>query len=214
LTDLFRNKFTLILTLVLLAQTALYYSAARGEKPLNAAPLASLPTNVADWNMREEYPIDQETLDVLKADDTLSRMYTSPEGAAQLFIAFFKTQRQGQSPHSPKNCLPGSGWQPSESNFLDIPTSAGTIEVNHYVVSKGDSQSLVLYWYQSHGRVIPGEMAAKFWLVVDSIREHRSDTALVRVVVPYPPNMQDKAEKTGSDFVKAVYPQVLDYLPH
>ena len=68
-------------------------------------------------------------------------------------------------------------------------TSSGgrrTIHINHYVVSKGEAQSLVLYWYQSQGRVIADEFAAKFYLVADSIRQHRSDTALVRVVIPFP----------------------------
>ena len=72
---------------------------------------------------------------------------------------------------------------------------------------------MVLYWYQSHGRVIAGEMEAKFYLIADSIRQHRSDTSLVRVVVPFPSNHQAEAEKAGVDFVKAIYPQLVSYLP-
>jgi len=213
LTDLFRNKFALVLTVVLLIQIGLFYSASRGEKPLDAAPLAALPTTSGAWVTAQESEIDPDTREVLKADDTLQRWYVSPEGGASLFVAFFKSQRSGQSPHSPKNCLPGSGWQPSESSTIDIPTSAGTIRVNHYVVAKGDNQSLVLYWYQSHGRVIADEFAAKFYLVADSIREHRSDTALVRIVVPIPPGKNAQAEKIGTDFAKTIYPVVLNYLP-
>jgi EpsI family protein len=214
LTDLFRNKFALVLTVVLLIQIGLFYSASRGEKPLDAAPLSALPTTSGTWVTAQESEIDADTREILKADDTLQRWYVSPEGGASLFVAFFKSQRSGQSPHSPKNCLPGSGWQPSESGTIDIPTSAGTIRVNHYVVAKGDNQSLVLYWYQSHGRVIADEFAAKFYLVADSIREHRSDTALVRIVVPIPPGRNAQAEKIGTDFAKTIYPTVLNYLPH
>jgi len=160
--------------------------------------------------------IDQETQDILKADDTLTRWYTSPEGGANLFIAFFKTQRQGQSPHSPKNCLPGTGWQPSETGRIDVPiegADGGSIHINQYVVAKGSAQDVVLYWYQTQGRVIADEFAAKFYLISDSIRHHRSDTALVRVVVPIPQDRTKQAEQVGTDFVKAFYPVVKAYLP-
>jgi len=208
-----RNKFTIVLTLVLIVQTALFYRASRGEQTFSALPLEGFPLTSGIWTTAQESQIDADTQAVLKADDTMSRWYVSPEGGAELFVAFFKSQRNGQSPHSPKNCLPGSGWQPSESGVVDIPTSAGTIHVNHYVVAKGDNQSLVLYWYQSHGRVIADEFAAKFYLVADSIRTHRSDTALVRIVVPIRPGQNAVAEKTGTDFAKAIYPAILNYLP-
>ena len=141
--------------------------------------------------------IEQEELDVLKADDTLTRVYRSPEGVASLFIAYFKTQRTGQSPHSPKNCLPGSGWQPSSSGTEDVAVGNETIHINRYLVSKGETQSLVLYWYQSHGRVIADEFKAKFYLIEDSIRQHRSDTALVRVVIPFPAERDRGQDRHG-----------------
>ena len=90
---------------------------------------------------------------------------------------------------------------------------SGPIHINRYLVSKGDNESLVYYWYQTQGRVIADEFAAKFYLVEDSIRKHRSDTSLVRVVVGVPPGRIDLAEKAGLDFVKTVYPVVKGYLP-
>ena len=216
--NLLKNNALRVLTLVLLAQAALFYAASRGESAVVATPLSLFPPTVGPWTLAQEGVIEKEELDILKADDTLMRWYGSPEGAASLFIAFFKTQRTGQSPHSPKNCLPGSGWQPSESSRIDVPVSLGdgqaeSIHVNRYVVSKGDDQSVVLYWYQSQGRVIADEFAAKFYLISDSIRKHRSDTALVRVVVPVTHGRMDAASKTATDFVQAMYPVVRNYLP-
>jgi EpsI family protein len=197
------------------AQAVLFYSASHGENTPLPAPLAVFPGSVGDWRTVQEGVIDQDTRDVLKADDLMSRLYAGPEGAAELFIAYFKTQRQGQSPHSPKNCLPGSGWQtvPAETGRVDVPVAGGSIHINRYVVSKGDAQSVVYYWYQSQGRVIADEFVAKFYLVSDSIRRHRSDTALVRVVVPIRQNGTQLAEKTGVDFVQAVFPVVKGFLP-
>jgi EpsI family protein len=212
MTSILNNKFLRVLTLVLIVQAVLFYTASRGESAIAAAPLSAFPTTVGPWYLLSQGIIEQEELDVLKADDTLTWFYRNPaEGDANLFIAYFKTQRTGQSPHSPKNCLPGSGWQPSSSGTEDVQIGNESIHINRYLVSKGDAQSLVLYWYQSRGRVIADEFKAKFYLIQDSIREHRSDTALVRVVVPFP--QKGKEDQIGTDFVKAFYPVVAAYLP-
>lgn len=201
------------LTLVVILQAVLFYSASRGDIVPNNAPLLGLPLTIGNWKVAKEMEVDAETREVLKADDLLSRWYTAPDGAANLFIAFFKTQRTGQSPHSPKNCLPGSGYQPSQSGKIDVVTGGETITINHYLVSRGDESSLVLYWYQSQGQVIADEFSAKFYLVANSIKKHRSDTALVRVVVPVLPGQTAKADEIGIKFVKDLYPIVRDYLP-
>jgi EpsI family protein len=207
------NKFIRVLTLVLVVQAVLFYSASRGEATHEAPPLIAFPNVLGPWHEVQEGVIEKEELDVLKADDVLTRVYGSPEGQASLFIAYFKTQRTGQSPHSPKNCLPGSGWQQMDSGRVDVDTPAGNIHINRYLVAKGQNQSLVYYWYQSQGRVIADEFAAKFYLIEDSIRKHRSDTSLVRVVVAYNPNNIEASEKAGLDFVKTVYPEVRTFLP-
>jgi EpsI family protein len=209
------NVYLRILTVVLVVQTVLFYSAARSEKTPLAAPLAGFPTTLGAWHEYVEGTVDKEQLDVLKADDVMSRGYENPAMRAQtsLFIAYFQTQRTGQAPHSPKNCLPGSGWQPEENDVVAIPAGGETIRINHYVVSKGDDASIVYYWYQSQGRAIAGEFAAKFYLIEDSIRKHRSDTALVRIIVPAPKGAEQLSKAAGISFVQAVYPAVKAYLP-
>src|ERR1019366_9901533 len=104
-------------------------------------------------------------------------------------------------------------WQtvPEETGRVDVPVADGSIRINQYVVSKGEAQSVVYYWYQSQGRVIADEFAAKFYLVSDSIKPHRSDTALVRVVVPVVAGRTEDAEKVGTDFVRTFYPAVKAY---
>lgn len=216
MSSLLRSKFIYALTLVLVVQAVLFYSASHGEATPLEAPLSGFPLTAGAWHLQQEGEIDKETRDVLKADDYLTRSYGSKEGAANLFIAYFKTQRQGQSPHSPKNCLPGSGWEQSKSGRIDVPIAAlsgNSIHINQYVVEKGQEQAVVYYWYQSQGRVIADEFVAKFFLVSDSIRHHRSDTALVRVWVPVLAGGTEHAEKVGTDFVQTFYPAVKGYLP-
>jgi EpsI family protein len=210
---LLQSKFFYALTLVLVLQAVLFYSASHGEATPLAAPLGGFPFTVGSFHVQQQFEIDAETRDVLRADDYLSRNYMSPQGSASLFVAYFKTQRQGQSPHSPKNCLPGSGWEQISSERVDVAVPGDNpIHINQYVVEKGQAEAVVYYWYQSQGRVIADEFAAKFYLVSDSIRHHRSDTSLVRVVVPVAGNTA-RSEKLGTQFIQTVYPVVKAYLP-
>jgi EpsI family protein len=213
--SLLRSKFLYGLTLVVVVQATLFYTASHGENTPLPAPLTTFPAVLGHFHEIQEGVIDPDTREVLKADDLMSRVYADGASRQELFIAYFKTQRQGQSPHSPKNCLPGSGWQTvsEETGRVDVPVAGGSIHINQYVVSKGDAQSVVYYWYQSQGRVIADEFAAKFYLVSDSIRHHRSDTALVRVVVPIAQNQTKEAEKSGYEFIQTAYPVIRAFLP-
>jgi EpsI family protein len=211
------GRHALALTVVLLVQAGAFYAlASRSELVPSVAPLSTLPAAFGDWKMVLEQPLEPEVAAVLNADDTLTRVYVHGPQAqtASLFVAFFKTQRTGQAPHSPKNCLPGSGWAPVESGMqaVQVPGRAEKIVLNRYTVSRGSDQTVVLYWYQSHGRVIAREMMAKIWLVADAIRYRRSDTALVRVTVPVRNSRPDMAAETADQFVQALFPALSAHL--
>jgi len=212
------SKAAIGLTAALLAQGAVYWGiTSRAERVSPVASLQFFPAAIGPWRLYQDVPIDQETQDILKADDTLNRVYADVSSGAKaiLFIAYFKTQRTGAAPHSPKNCLPGAGWEPVETPGAIPITVAGRpapIVVNRYVVARGDAKSVVLYWYQSHGRIIAGEYAAKLWLIADAIRYHRSDTALIKVVVPAAGD-SDFAVRTATGFVQAVYPTLAVQFP-
>jgi EpsI family protein len=205
-----------VLSLALLVQAAVFYGAWRNENVPNTHPLQLFTRELPGWFTAQEGYVDAETQAVLQADDTLSRAYGSlkyPQ-RANLFVAYFKTQRTGKAPHSPKNCLPGSGWEPSRDDLLTVAIpGAAAVQVNRYVIAKGDQKSVVLYWYQSPNRVIASEYRAKFWTVADAIRYNRTDTALVRVIVPVNGLDEDAAEKIAVDFVQSMFAPLQHYLP-
>ena len=215
--SLLKSKSARILTVVLLAQAALFYGLSRAETIPAHRPLAQFSLDDPNWRMTEDVQLDKETLDVLKADDILSRVYTNQNNGAvaTLFVAYFETQRTGKTPHSPKNCLPGSGWVPTQSGTVTIPVAGETqpIHINRYIVSRGQNQSVVLYWYQSRNRVIASEYAAKIYTVADSIRYNRSDTALVRVVVGVNDGNTQAALNAATNFAKAFFLPLKNYLP-
>lgn len=197
---------------VLLLQTAVYYGLPSQESTPKMRALESFPAQLAPWSLAASYPMEDEVQKVLKADQTLNRLYTSGQTGINLFVAYFHSQKSGVAPHSPKNCLPGSGWAPTESGIAMVELAGGRqLEVNRYIVARGDSKSLVLYWYQTPYRVIASEYWAKIYLVLDSIRYNRSDTALVRVVVPLPSGREAEAEAQAKEFIQKSFPALNSY---
>jgi EpsI family protein len=147
----------------------------------------------------------------------LNRGYVNPalRTEANLFVAYFKTQRTGQMPHSPKNCLPGNGWTQTLSDTINVnvPGRDTPIEVNRYLVSKGQNKSVVVYWYQSRDRVVASEYRARFFTAADAIRYNRTDTALVRVVVPVVNDDDKRATDTALNFVKDFFGPLRQHFP-
>jgi EpsI family protein len=160
---------------------------------------------------------EPEIKDVLRADDYVTRTYAESQRKwANLFVAYFKSQRAGQTPHSPKNCLPGAGWIWTVSDTVPIQLASRPepIVVNRYIVSKGEDRSVVLYWYQSRDRVVASEYKAAAFSVADALRYNRTDTALVRVVVGFrTPLQQEAAYQTAVEFVQTFFSPLRQFFP-
>ncbi len=216
--DFLKSKAALAVTLLLLAQAALL-SSVKPEVLPASRPLSLLPLDMGTWSYLRDYDVDQDSRDVLKADDLLFRGYgNSATGrAGTLFVAAFRSQRNGKTLHSPKNCLPGSGWTQLSSDLLSIEVgNPQPITVNRYVVQHGDVRDLVLYWYQSRDRVVASEYTAKFWVMADAMRLNRTDTALVRVIFPImEADQTDPANATREavSFVQAFFQPLRQILP-
>ncbi len=196
----------------------------RANKPLPPkarAPFAAFPMELDNWQGRAESPLDEKTLSILGVNDYLTRTYVNGQAAAGLYVGYWASQRQGDSIHSPLNCLPGAGWEPVSKSLLDVAVKDGDasvmrrITVNRYVVQKGLNRDLVLYWYQSQGRVVASEYLSKMYLVADAIRTHRTDAALVRVTVHVGTgdDAERRAERDGADFVATLFSKLSPYLP-
>lgn len=213
----FGSKHALVLTLVLILQGVVFYRISGGDAVPLKVPLSGFPAQMGGWKLVQEGVIEKEIQDVLRADDMLQRVYAdaSTGTTAGLFIAYFETQRTGRSPHSPRNCLAGAGWEPSFSDIFAIPVPGQSepIQVNRYIIAKGDEKSVVLYWYQTPRRVIASEYKAKVFLVADAIRYHRTNTALVRVLVPVGGGQISAATEVGVQFIRACFPLLQGLIP-
>jgi EpsI family protein len=201
--------------LFLMAQALLIHAAAETEHPPEPPALSSFPGAFGNWKELREDPIDADVVNTLRADRLLSRTYGDQAGAsAGLLVAWFQSQRAGMSqPHSPKVCLPASGWEPEATGDMTIATAAGEIPVNRYVVANRSRRAVVLYWYETARRVTAGEWASKIWLVADALRDQRTDTALVRIVVESSAGQDEQATAVAAGFARGVYPLLRQKLP-
>jgi len=206
-----------VIAVVLLGGTALLLQARKGSEIIaEHAPLGSFPRSFDGWT-GIDLPMTQDVLDVLGPGDFLLRNYQDPVRRAQLglFIAYFSSQRSGDTIHSPKNCLPGAGWAPVRSDriMMNVPGHA-PFSANRYVIAKGQERQLVLYWYWAHDRAVASEYAAKFYLVTDSIRMRRSDGSLIRLSTTLGPSQDfESAQKVLVSFASNVMSRINTYVP-
>jgi EpsI family protein len=185
-------------------------------QPLNAAhehrPLRDFPASISSWHS-EDLPFDAEDIKAIGVDDYTNREYSGASRPIELYIGYYKDQRSGDAIHSPKNCLPGEGWEPVRSTLLQIGSHDKPVLVNEYIVEKGTSRALVLYWYQTHGRIVASEYWAKFWLVADGVRNRSTDGAMIRIWTTVADG-EESAQARATDFARHVYPQVSEFLPN
>ncbi len=147
-------------------------------------------------------------------DSYVLREYTGGDMPPfSVYAGFYEQQYRGHTIHSPKNCLPGGGWEPLSSGRLTVPLPGGDVEVNRYVIANGGRRALVLYWYQGRGRVAASEYAVKWDLLRDQALRGRSDEALVRIIVPMMEEGGSAADRGATKIAQAVIPAVAQALP-
>ena len=201
----------LTIAVLLTASWAVCWWMTRDSAAPAAPHLEQLPRQMGNWTLVSEPEISPETLRVLRADGTLRREYELAPGCrVRLFIAYYRTQHAGESMHSPRNCLPGSGWEPvSRSSFLADLGNGRRRPINRYLVEKDGSTMLVMYWYQVHDRIIADEYSGKLYLMWDSIRRKQRDGALVRVTVPLHDGLsEEQATAQIALFLRSAAPEI------
>jgi EpsI family protein len=210
------SRFALAALLILSA--AIFLEAHSGSELFpSRAPLNSFPEKLGSWT-GTDIPLQKDVLEILGPGDFLLRAYHNldvPQPEVSLFLAYFPSQRAGDTIHSPQHCLPGAGWTPIENKriTLDLPGHAA-FPVNRYLIARGDSRQLVFYWYWAHDRGLASEYWAKYYLIADSIKMNRSDGALVRLITPMlPGESADAAERRLLPFAGSLQPLLDTYIP-
>jgi EpsI family protein len=180
------------------------------EVAVPRVPLADLPMDLGDWQGRQARAFADDIVTQLGVDDYVNRHYLDAGGVpVSLYVGYYGQQRQGDTIHSPRNCLPGAGWQAIDEQTVVL---SGGATVNRYVIQKGIDTQVVLYWYQGRGRVVASEYANKALLMFDAARIRRTGGGLVRVIRPVTTTVEAAAADL-TRFADALLPHLPRHLP-
>jgi EpsI family protein len=206
-----RSRFVAVYALLIAA--GLYLNLHRDLGVPMKKPLEQFPGSVSQWRMSSESKLSAEVQAVLKASDVLMREYRSDQGEeVQLYIGYHDGGKGAGEIHSPKHCLPGSGWFEMSSTRTRFPTAGGELNLVRAVYQKGDSKELFLYWYQVRGESISEEYSLKVAEIANSVRYGRRDAAFIRISVPFKSD-EHRAALLGERFVGDFYPTIRSFLP-
>ena len=210
----YKNTFVLVGIMILTMIVLGFANHSEIIKPNK--PFDSFPMDIGEWRGITSR-FDQKVYDALGVEDSILASYQKANGdSVQLYVGFYQSQKEGDLIHSPKNCLPGSGWNILKTSVETVDVGQNAVAENINVIKllmgKGSQKQVVLYWFQSRGRIISSEYMQKIWLVVDSITKHRTDGSFVRLIAPVV-ETQDKTLELLKGFVKDIYPILNEYIP-
>lgn len=177
---------------------------------------SDFPLEIGEWRGQEDR-FNDKVYRLLGVHDSFLGNYRNPEGnRIQLYIGYYENQREGDLIHSPRNCMPGAGWNivRSSSEELMIPGSTiGKVRVTNLLIEKSGQRQMVLYWFQSRGRITASEYMQKFYLVLDSITRQRTDDSFVRLIAPVNNDDERTSSKCLKDFAERLVPLLQEYIP-
>lgn len=175
---------------VLAAGVLLVASTRRQEVAPLPRPLNELWFDMAGFSA-ESRGISDDERQVAGMSDYVYRVFGAHGDSTRAFsvyVGYYESQVTGRTIHSPRNCLPGAGWQVVESGTRTLQVAGAPVTVNRYILAKGALQAVVYYWYQGRGRVAWNEYSVKWDLLRDAATRGRTEEALVRIMVPIAPS--------------------------
>ena len=155
----------------------------RGSQALTE-PLSTIPSVIAGWGGAKDLALDPRAVERLKATSLLSRQYSSGKQSLGLFVAYYANQSAGGYMHSPKVCLPGSGWEIEEPGTVRVESPWGEVPIHRYIISNAGQKALILYWYQSSDRIVADEYRTKLYLIHDGLFYGRAGGSIARIQLP------------------------------
>lgn len=178
-------------------------------------PFSAFPMQIGQWHGKREV-MEQKFIDALDFSDYLLADYVNSEGkTVNFYVAYYESQRKGESIHSPTTCLTGGGWIFKYDGDVKV-TIPGMppFKVKRVVLEQPGARELAYYWFPMRGRVLSSAYQMKIYNFIDAIIMHRTDGALVRIMTPLGP---DELALDGDvrirDFMKQAVPVLEQYLP-
>ncbi|PIE32596.1 EpsI family protein [candidate division KSB3 bacterium] len=200
---------------VILVTIFLIYRAPHGKSMPLQKDILEFPEQFGSWQGGGSRTLDDKVMDILRVDNYLDRVYYDEQGRwISLYIGYFQDQKDGETIHSPRNCMPGSGWNFTKMQPVTLDIGGEhplTVQAVRSILVHGENRMLTYYWYQSRGRFITSEYWHKFYLVYDGMRHNRTDGALVRVLAPLSENSDIQTVEEDMETFIADFAPILQY---
>jgi exosortase D (VPLPA-CTERM-specific) len=188
----------------------------REKIPINK-PLETFPLKIGPWKGSRQKMATYFVKNLDLSDYALIE-YEDPSGKTiNLYVAYYESQRKGESIHSPATCLPGSGWIFSDAGTTNLSVPGhygGSMQVNRAFMTKMGGKQLSYYWFPQRGRVLTNAYQLKLFTFWDALTQQRTDGALVRLITPV---SEDEAVRNADqrlqEFVRLVVPVLREYIP-
>ena len=189
----------------------------REETPPTREAFVDFPKQIGGWQ-GVPFPLEQQYIDALRFDDYILADYRSDnKQAVNFYAAYYRSQKKGQSAHSPQSCLPGGGWEIASLTQRELPVSHGTMQplrVNRAVIQKGGQKQIVLYWFKQRDRNLTDEYLVKLYLLWDAFSRQRTDGALVRLASLVGPGESESAvDERLQEFAIATGQELMRFVP-
>uniref|UniRef100_I2Q349 EpsI family protein n=1 Tax=Desulfovibrio sp. U5L TaxID=596152 RepID=I2Q349_9BACT len=192
--------------------TAGYIALHRERAEPLARPLADFPARVGAWRTVHQEQFSQELLDVLRPSDYLSRRYLGPDGKTVNLYIGYHDGAQGSGPiHSPKNCLPGSGWFEVASRPVEFDVGGERVRLTQAIYRQGERQELFVYWFMVRGEVLSTEIGLKLAEIANSVQHGQRGASFVRLNLGAQ-NDPAEAASVAESFIKQAYPVIHFFL--
>lgn len=210
------RPFIASLGILVLAAALVSMVGQRVEIAPQRADFSEFPRVIDAWKGIPQR-LEKIYVDVLKFEDYILADYIDDKSRhVNLYVAYYASQRKGESVHSPRSCIPGGGWEITsltQRRIENVALAQQPLMVNRAVIQKGEDKHLVYYWFQQRGRIITNEYMAKWYLFWDALTRNRTDGALVRLIADVKPGQADEADRRLADFAKAISNDLNNYIP-
>ncbi|GAB4180771.1 MAG: EpsI family protein [Geothermobacteraceae bacterium] len=209
-----KAKGRILILCLLLAAAAWFVNSHTFAAPPVTRPLSDVPTRLPGWTMTTETRFDDRVLGVLRPSDYLFREYVDDNGnRVRLYVGYHDGGPDSGPIHSPRHCLPGSGWMLMDQVEDRLPIGDQQVPLVCATYRKGESGTeTFLYWYQMMGRRLTGDFELKLFKIFNAMFHNRRDAAFVRISVP-DAGTRDDSRRIGESFARAVYPYLQQILP-
>jgi len=186
----------------------------RHEAVPDRSAFVDFSMHIGEWR-GSPLPVEPHFISTLRFDDYLLADYATPgTGPLTLYMAYYRSQRKGQSAHSPASCIPGGGWEITSHQRVNLPMDGLAKTVNRVLIQKDQQKQLVVYWFKQRDRMLSNEYLVKFYLFWDALTRQRSDGALIRLSTAVEPGeSEQQVEHRLLEFARIIQPQLNRYIP-